>query len=180
MRKTSVERNTKETKIACKINVDGTGMSKINTGIGFFDHMLEIFSHHSLIDVELSVDGDTHVDFHHTDYFTPTRKLNADDVVFTFTRLFDVYNPYHFVGGGNYPYFQSIGLDQSFRSVSKTGEYQVTFDMDDGMSDGDVIQETIKKEIIQESKYPIGQKISEISEKKIKRAGGGVAYMLGE
>nr|WP_234402739.1 ABC transporter substrate-binding protein [Pseudoalteromonas piratica] len=69
------------------------------------------------------------VDFHHTDYFTPTRKLNADDVVFTFTRLFDVYNPYHFVGGGNYPYFQSIGLDQSFRSVSKTGEYQVTFEL---------------------------------------------------
>lgn len=69
------------------------------------------------------------VNFHHTDYFTPTRKLNADDVVFTFTRLFDVYNPYHFVGGGNYPYFQSIGLDQSFRSVSKTGEYQVTFEL---------------------------------------------------
>ena len=66
MRKASVERNTKETKIACKINVDGTGMSKINTGIGFFDHMLEIFSHHSLMDVELNVDGDTHVDFHHT------------------------------------------------------------------------------------------------------------------
>ena len=66
MRKASIERNTKETKIACKINIDGTGVSKINTGIGFFDHMLEIFSHHSLIDVELSVDGDTHVDFHHT------------------------------------------------------------------------------------------------------------------
>ena len=66
MRKASVERNTKETKIACKINIDGTGVSKINTGIGFFDHMLEIFSHHSLMDVELSVDGDTHVDFHHT------------------------------------------------------------------------------------------------------------------
>ena len=66
MRKASIERNTKETKIACKINIDGTGVSKINTGIGFFDHMLEIFSHHSLIDVQLSVDGDTHVDFHHT------------------------------------------------------------------------------------------------------------------
>ena len=51
-------------------------------------------------------------------------------------------------------------------------EYQVTFDADGGMSDGDVIQENIKKEIIQESKYPIRQ--------KIKRAGGGVAYMLGE
>ncbi len=66
MRTSSVERNTKETKIFCKTNVDGTGESKISTGIGFFDHMLEIFSHHSLIDVELSVDGDTHVDFHHT------------------------------------------------------------------------------------------------------------------
>ena len=66
MRTSSVERNTKETKIFCKTNIDGTGESKISTGIGFFDHMLEIFSHHSLIDVELSVDGDTHVDFHHT------------------------------------------------------------------------------------------------------------------
>ena len=66
MRTSSVERNTKETKIFCKINIDGTGQSKISSGIGFFDHMLEIFSHHSLIDLELSVDGDTHVDFHHT------------------------------------------------------------------------------------------------------------------
>mgnify|MGYP001171837205 CR=1 FL=1 len=66
MRSASAERNTKETKITCKINIDGTGISKISTGVGFFDHMLEIFSHHSLIDVELSVDGDTHVDFHHT------------------------------------------------------------------------------------------------------------------
>ena len=69
------------------------------------------------------------INFHTTDYFEPSRPLNADDVVFTFTRLFDVYNPYHFVGGGNYPYFQSIGLDQSFRSVEKTGDYQVTFEL---------------------------------------------------
>ena len=66
MRIASAERNTKETRIACKINIDGTGISKISTGVGFFDHMLEIFSHHSLIDLDLSVDGDTHVDFHHT------------------------------------------------------------------------------------------------------------------
>ena len=44
-------------------NLDGTGKSKISTGIGFFDHMLEIVSHHSLIDINLSVKGDTHVDF---------------------------------------------------------------------------------------------------------------------
>ena len=66
MRKNLIERNTKETKIKCKINLDGVGKANISTGIGFFDHMLEIFSHHSLIDLDVNVDGDTHVDFHHT------------------------------------------------------------------------------------------------------------------
>ena len=53
MRKGKVERNTKETKISCKVNLDGTGQSKISTQIGFFDHMLELLSHHSLIDIVL-------------------------------------------------------------------------------------------------------------------------------
>ena len=66
MRNSKVIRKTKETNIVCEINLDGLGRSEITTGIGFFDHMLELLSHHSLIDVELSVDGDTHVDFHHT------------------------------------------------------------------------------------------------------------------
>jgi len=66
MRIASIKRNTKETKIVCNINIDGTGVSKVSTGIGFFDHMLEIFSHHSLIDINLTTNGDTHVDFHHT------------------------------------------------------------------------------------------------------------------
>lgn len=66
MRIASIKRNTKETKIVCNINIDGTGVSKVSTGIGFFDHMLEIFSHHSLIDIDLTTNGDTHVDFHHT------------------------------------------------------------------------------------------------------------------
>jgi len=66
MRKKSVVRNTKETKISCSINLDGIGKTKISTGIGFFDHMLEIFAHHSLLDLELNVKGDTHVDLHHT------------------------------------------------------------------------------------------------------------------
>ena len=66
MRKNSVERNTKETQISCSINLDGIGQTKISTGIGFFDHMLEIFAHHSLLDLELNVKGDTHVDLHHT------------------------------------------------------------------------------------------------------------------
>ena len=66
MRTTKVNRKTKETDISCEINIDGTGQNEISTGIGFFDHMLEIFSHHSLIDLRLKADGDTHVDFHHT------------------------------------------------------------------------------------------------------------------
>ncbi len=66
MRTAKVNRNTKETNISCEINIDGTGKNEIYTGIGFFDHMLEIFSHHSLIDLKLKAKGDTHVDFHHT------------------------------------------------------------------------------------------------------------------
>ncbi len=66
MRRGHVERNTKETKISCDINLDGTGLAKISTGIGFFDHMLELFVHHSLIDMSLVTDGDTNVDLHHS------------------------------------------------------------------------------------------------------------------
>ena len=66
MRKGIVERNTKETKILCKINLDGTGKPNISTGIGFFDHMLELFVHHSLIDMELKTEGDINVDLHHS------------------------------------------------------------------------------------------------------------------
>ena len=66
MRTAKVNRKTKETDISCEINIDGTGQNEISTGIGFFDHMLEIFSHHSLIDLKLKAEGDIHVDFHHT------------------------------------------------------------------------------------------------------------------
>jgi imidazoleglycerol-phosphate dehydratase len=66
MRTAKVKRKTKETDISCEINIDGSGQNEISTGIGFFDHMLEIFSHHSLIDLKLKAEGDIHVDFHHT------------------------------------------------------------------------------------------------------------------
>ena len=66
MRKGKIKRETRETQISCSVNLDGKGNSKISTGIGFFDHMIEILSHHSLIDINISVNGDTHVDFHHT------------------------------------------------------------------------------------------------------------------
>jgi|TARA_B110000116_G_scaffold184108_1_gene159573 imidazoleglycerol-phosphate dehydratase len=66
MRKSTITRNTKETKITCSINLDGNGKSNISSGIGFFDHMLEIFSHHSLLDIDLQVKGDLNVDLHHS------------------------------------------------------------------------------------------------------------------
>ena len=66
MRKGKIERNTKETKISCLLNLDGSGKADISTGIGFFDHMLELFVHHSLIDMELKTEGDTNVDLHHS------------------------------------------------------------------------------------------------------------------
>jgi imidazoleglycerol-phosphate dehydratase len=66
MRTAKFERNTKETKIKVAINLDGTGKYNINTGIGFLNHMIEQLSHHSLIDIDLEIQGDLHVDFHHT------------------------------------------------------------------------------------------------------------------
>ncbi len=66
MRTAKFERNTKETKIKVEINLDGTGQYKVDTGIGFLNHMIEQLSHHSLVDINLEVKGDLHVDFHHT------------------------------------------------------------------------------------------------------------------
>ena len=62
----SQNRKTKETNVSVSINLDGTGQNNIKTGIGFFDHMLEQLSFHSLIDIDLQAQGDIHVDFHHT------------------------------------------------------------------------------------------------------------------
>jgi imidazoleglycerol-phosphate dehydratase len=66
MRQASVERNTNETQISATVNLDGTGVYDVETGIGFLDHMLENFSRHSLIDITLRAKGDLHIDFHHT------------------------------------------------------------------------------------------------------------------
>jgi len=65
-REASVERNTNETRISARVNLDGTGKYDIATGIGFLDHMLEQLSRHALIDLEVKADGDLHIDFHHT------------------------------------------------------------------------------------------------------------------
>ncbi|MDR1480355.1 MAG: imidazoleglycerol-phosphate dehydratase HisB [Planctomycetaceae bacterium] len=66
MRKAVITRKTRETEISLALNLDGSGQCKIASGIGFFDHMLELFSAHSLIDLEISADGDFFVDKHHT------------------------------------------------------------------------------------------------------------------
>jgi imidazoleglycerol-phosphate dehydratase len=66
MRKASIDRNTKETRISAEIDLDGAGCYDVKTGVGFLDHMLEQLSRHSLIDVRLRAEGDLHIDQHHT------------------------------------------------------------------------------------------------------------------
>ena len=61
-----VSRNTAETRISVRVNLDGTGAARLHTGIGFFDHMLEQIARHGLIDMEVDCDGDLHIDGHHT------------------------------------------------------------------------------------------------------------------
>ncbi len=65
-RTASVKRTTNETDISVTLNVDGVGAYKMETGVGFFDHMLDQLSKHSLIDMEISAKGDLHIDDHHT------------------------------------------------------------------------------------------------------------------
>ena len=66
MRTHSIKRKTKETEIETTVLIDGSGKSKINTGIGFLDHMIDQLSKHSMMDIMLEVKGDLHVDYHHT------------------------------------------------------------------------------------------------------------------
>jgi imidazoleglycerol-phosphate dehydratase len=66
IRKAKISRKTKETSIVVEINIDGKGKYKIDTGIGFLNHMLEQLSKHSLMDISVKAKGDTHIDLHHT------------------------------------------------------------------------------------------------------------------
>ncbi len=66
MRIAKVNRKTKETSIEAEVNLDGQGIYKIDTGIGFLNHMLEQLSKHSLVDINLKAKGDLHIDLHHT------------------------------------------------------------------------------------------------------------------
>lgn len=78
-RHVSVNRKTSETKIEVSLNLDGVGISKVNTGIGFFNHMLEQLARHGGLDLEINVDGDLHIDEHHT----------IEDVAITLGQAFD-------------------------------------------------------------------------------------------
>lgn len=66
MRKADIERKTSETAISLAVNLDGTGRADVETGVGFFDHMLEQLARHSLIDLRVRAEGDTQIDDHHT------------------------------------------------------------------------------------------------------------------
>lgn len=66
MRRADVNRATRETDITVSVNLDGTGISSVSTGIGFFDHMLDQLARHSLIDLHIQAKGDLHIDDHHT------------------------------------------------------------------------------------------------------------------
>ena len=65
-RTATINRKTNETEIALSLNLDGTGVSQIQTGVGFFDHMLELLARHAVIDLDVTAQGDLHVDQHHT------------------------------------------------------------------------------------------------------------------
>ena len=66
MRKADITRKTAETEISVVVNLDGTGVYAVKTGVGFFDHMVDQLSRHSLIDITLAAKGDLHIDDHHT------------------------------------------------------------------------------------------------------------------
>src|SRR5579885_2367752 len=65
-RTADVERNTKETQIRVKVNLDGTGVAKLATGIPFLEHMLDQVARHGMIDLDVAAKGDLHIDAHHT------------------------------------------------------------------------------------------------------------------
>src|SRR4051794_11445780 len=65
-RRARIERATNESKVLVELDLDGTGHHDVSTGVGFYDHMLTAFSRHSLVDLTVQTDGDTHIDAHHT------------------------------------------------------------------------------------------------------------------
>ena len=65
-RTAEINRQTKETKVRVSLNLDGSGDASVHTGVGFFDHMLDLLGRHSLIDLDIEAEGDLQIDYHHT------------------------------------------------------------------------------------------------------------------
>lgn len=65
-RTASIDRQTKESKVRVEVDLDGSGIAQVSTGVGFYDHMLDAFARHSLLDLTVETAGDTHIDAHHT------------------------------------------------------------------------------------------------------------------
>lgn len=65
-RTASIERTTKESQVKVEVDLDGTGRAQVSTGVGFYDHMLDAFARHSLVDLVVQTEGDTHIDAHHS------------------------------------------------------------------------------------------------------------------
>src|SRR2546423_7276779 len=105
-RTSEIIRKTKETNVRVAINLDGTGKASIKTGVGFFDHMLDLLSRHSLIDITVEAEGDLHIDAHHT----------VEDVCIVFGQALE-----KAIGDkkGNYRYGWAIApMDESLAQVA--------------------------------------------------------------
>ena len=74
------------------------------------------------------------IHFHYTDYFYPSRALNADDVIFSFQRIIDPEHPYHFVSSGKYPYFERVKFANLISTIEKIDEYTIRFTLNEGDS----------------------------------------------
>ena len=76
----NISRTTRETDIRVKLDLDGSGKSKIDSGVPFMDHMLELFAKHGFFDLEVKGVGDTHIDYHHTmeEYFLAKKRFFTD------------------------------------------------------------------------------------------------------
>ncbi|PJG60387.1 ABC transporter substrate-binding protein [Aeromonas cavernicola] len=123
-------------------HVSNSGVTRDASARPLYDRLLELNPVTQALEGSLATtwqmsgDGRTYtltlrqgVKFHHTPWFTPSRPLNADDVVFTYQRMLDPTHPYHQVSGGDYPYFYSQGQDQLIKRVYAQGPQQVVFEL---------------------------------------------------
>ncbi|QTA81983.1 Imidazoleglycerol-phosphate dehydratase [Desulfonema limicola] len=167
-RHAEIERNTSETRIHIKINIDGSGIHKISTGIPFFDHMLTLFTVHGFMDLSVKAHGDIDVDFHHTvedvglvlgecvdkalgnrkgikryGYaVTPMDEALAEIAIDLSKRPFLVYNvPHTGFGGGSFDVYLA---KEFFRSFSNKAGMNLHINVDYGENEHHIIESIFK------------------------------------